>query len=317
MQNTYYPPIKPYAQHQLAVENPHALYIEECGNPNGLPILFVHGGPGAGCNEDQRRYFDPQFYHIILFDQRGCGRSTPHAELRGNNTQALIDDIEKIRHFLKIDRWILFGGSWGSTLSLLYAQAHPARVLALILRGIFLVRNSDLNWFYQHGASEIFPDYWADYIAPVPPEKRDNFIHAYHDIFTGTNDIAKMAAAKAWYIWEMRTINLLPKEVTVETAEDIRKAYAFSLIENHYFYNNCFIGSNQILNNCVAIMDIPTIIIHGRYDIVCPFDNAWQLHKALPNSELQIIADSGHAGNELGIINALVHATNRLRTTRY
>lgn len=306
---TLHPEIKPYEQHRLAVDHPHELYIEESGNPDGIPVLFVHGGPGSGCSTSNRCFFSPDHYRIILFDQRGAGHSTPHAELRENNTQALVDDIEKIRQYLDIEQWVLFGGSWGSTLSLLYAQAFPERVLGLILRGIFLCRDQDLDWLYNYGASQVFPDYWADFLQPIADDKRDDFIAAYYDLLTSDNELARMGAAKAWCVWEGRCATLRPNHNVVEHFSEPHVALAMARIEAHYFINKGFLVPNQLLDNCDKLAGIPGIIVHGRYDMVCTLDNAVALHKAWPDSQLNIIRDAGHSSSEPGITDALVSAT--------
>ncbi|MDF2183051.1 prolyl aminopeptidase [Neptuniibacter sp. CAU 1671] len=307
---TLYPEIYAHAEYQIRVSSLHTLYAEESGNPNGIPVLFVHGGPGGGCSPQHRRFFDPEKYRIILFDQRGCGRSTPHACLEDNHTQALIDDMEQIRNQLGIDEWLLFGGSWGSTLSLLYAQAHPERVIGLILRGIFLCRQQDLNWFYQQGADAIFPDYWQDYLQPVPPLKRDNLLKAYHELLTSPNEVARMAAAKAWSVWEGRCSTLDPNPDVVEHFADPHVALAMARIEAHYFINHAFIEADQILQNCSTIAHLKTIIVHGRYDMVCPLNQAHALYQELPESELHIVRNAGHSAFEPGITDNLVRATD-------
>ena len=307
-----YPEIKPFARHDIKVDEIHTIYVEQCGNPDGIPILFVHGGPGAGISKTDRRYFDPEKYHIILFDQRGAGRSTPHAELKNNTTQLLIEDMERIRTDLEIERWILFGGSWGSTLSLLYAQAHPSRVLALVLRGIFLCRRSDVHWFYQHGAHHVFPDYWQDFIKPIADEKRDNLLQAYYAKLTGENELAKMAAAKAWSLWEGRCATLRPSSEVVSAFSDTHLATSLARTEAHYFVNHCFIEENQIVEQADKLANIPGIIIHGRYDMVCPLDNAATLHQVWPSSELHIIRDAGHSSREPSIVDALVRTTDAM-----
>lgn len=309
---TLYPEIKPYAVHSLAVDGGHELYVDESGTPDGLPVLFVHGGPGAGCDEASRRWFDPTVYRIVTFDQRGCGRSTPHASLDGNTTWDLVADMERIREHLGIDKWVLFGGSWGSTLSLAYAQTHPGQVLALILRGIFLCRPQEIRWFYQEGASRLFPDYWEDYLAPIAPEERDDLVGAFYRRLTGSDQIAQMHAAKAWSIWEGRTATLRPNGHVVERFADPHRALSIARIECHYFVNNAFLEADQLLRDMPKIADIPGIIVHGRYDVICPLDNAWALHQAWPNSELAIIRDAGHAASEAGIADALVRATGQI-----
>lgn len=307
-----YPEIKPYARHELAVEEPHVLYVDESGSPDGLPVLFVHGGPGGGCDAISRRFFDPTLYRIITFDQRGCGRSTPHASLENNTTAHLIADIQRIREHLGIDKWVLFGGSWGSTLSLAYAQALPEHVHALILRGIFLCRPEDLSWFYQEGASRLFPDYWQDFLAPIPPEERDDLMSAFYRRLTGSDQIAQMHAAKSWSCWEGRTATLRPNSNVVERFADPHRALSMARIECHYFVNHAFLEPDQLLRDMPKIAHLPGIIVHGRYDAICPLDNAWALHQAWPNSELQIIRDAGHSAAEVGITDALVRATGEI-----
>jgi proline iminopeptidase len=307
-----YPRIKPYATHQIEVDPPHILHVEEAGVPEGIPILFVHGGPGAGCLPYHRTFFDPEVYRIILFDQRGCGRSIPHAELEGNNTQALVQDMERIREFLGIERWILFGGSWGSTLSLVYAETHPEKVMGLILRGIFLCRPQEIDWFYQAGgASKVFPDHWLEFESVIPEEERDNMVAAYYKRLTGENELARMAAAKAWSRWEGQTSTLHPSNSVVSTFTEPFTAMSLSRIECHYFMNDSFLEPNQILNNAHKLADIPGIIVQGRYDIVCPMESAWQLYNAWTDSELHIIPDAGHSASEPGIVDALVRATRQ------
>ena len=307
-----YPDIRTYAEHRLKVDDIHTLYIEESGNPQGLPVLFVHGGPGAGCGKYDRRFFDPEVYRIILFDQRGAGRSTPHAELENNTTPHLLGDMEAIREFLQIEKWVLFGGSWGSTLSLLYAEAHPERVMALILRGIFLCRQQDLHWFYQAGADRIFPDYWREFAATIPPEEQGDLMQAYYKRLTGSNELAKMAAAKAWSTWEGRCATLRPNPDVVHVFSEPHMALSLARIEAHYFVNKAFIEPDQIIKNAAKLTGIPGIIIHGRYDIVCPLDNATALHEVWPDAELHIIRDAGHSSHEPSIADALVKATNEI-----
>ena len=309
---TLYPEIKPYQRHSLAVDDVHELYVEESGDPDGIPVLFIHGGPGAGCDKNSRRFFDPERYRIIAFDQRGAGRSTPHAELNNNTTQHLIADVEAIRHYFNIEQWVLFGGSWGSTLSLLYAQAYPERVLGMILRGIFLCREQDLQWFYQHGASLIFPDYWEDFIAPIDVSQRNDFISAYYKLLTSGNELARMGAAKAWSLWEARCATLRPSQDVVAHFSGPHRALAMARIEAHYFVSDSFIQPNQILTDAAKLAGIPSIIVHGRYDMICPLDNAVALHKAWPDSQLNIIRDAGHSASEPSIADALVRATGEM-----
>jgi len=307
----FYPPIDPYAVHHLRVSELHSLYLEECGHRNGLPVLFLHGGPGAGCEPWHRRFFDPARYRILLFDQRGCGRSKPHAELRDNTTAHLIDDIESIRRHLGIERWVVFGGSWGSTLALAYAEAHPERVLGLILRGIFLCRPREIHWFYQEGASRIFPDLWLDYLAPIPLEERGELVRAYYRRLAGRDEIARMAAAKAWSIWEGRTATLLENRGVVDHFADPHTALSLARIECHYFMHDAFLRPNQLLEEAHRLAGIPGVIVQGRYDIVCPAESAWDLHQAWPTAELKIIPDAGHSAAEPGTRSALIEAADR------
>ncbi len=306
----FYPEIRPYVQHTLRVDEIHQLYIEESGNPNGIPVVFLHGGPGAGSEAFQRRFFDPQRYRIILFDQRGCGKSTPHAELAGNTTGHLVADIETIREHLGIERWLVFGGSWGSTLGLVYAETHPERVLGLVLRGIFLCRPRDIQWFYQDGASYIFPDFWQDYLAPIPAAERDKLVEAYYARLTSADEITRMGAAKAWSIWEGRTATLLPRQSVIDHFANPFTALSLARIECHYFINNSFLQTDQLLADAYRLKDIPGVIVHGRYDVVCPVEQAFALHQAWPEAQLEIIADAGHSATEPGIVDALIRATN-------
>lgn len=307
-----FPAIQPDRTHKVSVSPPHSLYVEECGNPAGIPVLFVHGGPGGGCRETDRCFFDPERYRIILLDQRGCGRSSPHAELTANSTPDLIADIETVRNHLGIDKWLLFGGSWGSTLAMLYAQAYPERLHGLILRGIFLCRDEDIRWFYQYGASEIFPDYWQDFIAPIPEEERHDFIAAYYRRLTGENELQRMAAAKAWSVWEARCSTLHPGFSLVNNFSAPHFALAFARIEAHFFRHQCFIRPNQILEEAHKLTGIPGVIVHGRYDVVCPVSQAYTLSKAWPDASLDIIRDAGHSSSEPGIVDALVRATDAM-----
>lgn len=306
----FYPEIQPYVRHTLAVDDPHQLYIEESGNPQGIPVVFLHGGPGAGCEPFQRRFFDPHRYRIVLFDQRGCGKSTPHAELAGNTTQALVADIERIREHLGIDQWLVFGGSWGSTLGLAYAQTHPQRVRGLVLRGIFLCRPRDIHWFYQDGASFIFPDYWQDYLAPIAPDERNHLVAAYYARLTGADEVTRMAAAKAWSLWEGRTATLLPRQSVIDHFGNPFTALSLARIECHYFMHDSFLQPNQLLDQASHLADIPGVIVHGRYDVVCPVEQAFALHAVWPQARLEVVADAGHSATEPGIVDALVRATD-------
>ncbi|MES9971467.1 MAG: prolyl aminopeptidase [Candidatus Thiodiazotropha sp.] len=305
-----YPPIEPLATQMLAVENGHRLYVEQVGKPDGIPVLFLHGGPGAGCEPYHRRFFDPDRYRVVLFDQRGCGRSTPHASIESNTTWDLVNDMEKIRQQLNIEQWLLFGGSWGSTLALAYAQTHPQRVTGMILRGVFLCRDEEIDWFYQHGASQVFPDYWEDFVAPIPEQERDDLLHAYHRRLIGDNDIDRMAAAKAWSVWEGRTASLHPNPAVVGFFSNPHTALSLASIECHYFINHAFLYPNQLLLESDKLADIPGVIVQGRYDLICPMASAWALHRAWPGSELKVVGDAGHSAAEPGIRSALIEATD-------
>lgn len=309
---TLFPDIKPNARHRLAVDPPHELYVEESGNPDGIPVLVVHGGPGGGCEDYYRRFFDAERYRIILMDQRGAGRSSPLAAFDGNTTQKLVEDMETVRSFLGITQWILFGGSWGSTLSLVYAQSHPDRVLGLVLRGIFLCRPKDIHWFYQEGASRVFPDYWQDFLAPIPENERDDLVSAYYRRLTSTNELEQIQAAKAWSIWEGRCATLHPNPRVVEHFGHPHVAIALARIECHYFMNSAFLEDNQIVRDAGALKDIPGIIIHGRYDMVCPLDNALALSEAWPEADLRIIRDAGHSASEPAIVDALMRGVDEV-----
>ncbi len=307
-----YPEIQPYARHRLSVDEPHELYLEESGNPDGVPVLVVHGGPGGGCEDYHRRFFDAERFRIILMDQRGAGRSTPLAELEGNSTNKLVEDMETIRQFLGIDRWLLFGGSWGSTLSLVYAQAHPQQVMGLVLRGIFLCRPRDIQWFYQDGASRVFPDYWQDFLSPIPDTERDDMVSAYYRRLTSSNELEQIQAAKAWSVWEGRCATLHPNPKVVEHFGHPHVAIALARIECHYFMNSSFLEPDQIVRNASRLTGIPGIIVHGRYDMVCPLDNALALSKAWPEAELQIIRDAGHSASEPAIVDALIRGVEHI-----
>jgi proline iminopeptidase len=313
---TFYPPIEPFDSGFLKVSDLHTIYWERCGNPKGKPVVFLHGGPGGGINPTLRRFFDPARYHIILFDQRGCGKSTPFAELRDNTTWDLVADIERLRALLGIDTWMVFGGSWGSTLALAYAQTHPDRVTELVLRGIFLCRRSELLWFYQAGADQIFPDRFEPYRDLIPPAERHDMIAAYYKRLTSPDETTRLEAARRWTHWEMTTSELIVSKDKLEKEEDARFALPFARIECHYFTNRIFMDDGALLANIGKIRHIPGVIIHGRYDMVCPVANAWELHKAWPESELHIIPDAGHASYEPGILSALIDATDRFAERR-
>lgn len=305
------------ATHRLRVSELHELHVEEAGNPDGQPAVFVHGGPGGGCEPWHRQFFKPERYRIVLIDQRGCGRSTPHAELRENTTWDLVADMERVREHLGIERWVVFGGSWGSTLSLAYAQTHPDRVRALILRGIFMLRPEELHWFYQEGASWIYPDAWEAYLAPIPAAERDDLLAAYYRRLTSDDEAVRLQAARAWSIWEGSTSKLLPDSDVMAHFGDPYFAEAFARIECHYFTHGGFFDTpDQLLRDIDRIRDIPAVIVQGRYDVVCPARSAWDLHRAWPEADFQIIPDAGHAASEPGIRAALVAATERFADCR-
>ena len=306
-----YPEIEPFNTGFLKVSDLHTIYFEEVGNKNGKPIVFLHGGPGGGISASHRRYFDPKKYRIVLFDQRGCGKSTPFAELKENTTWDLVADIERIREHLKIEKWSVFGGSWGSTLSLSYAITHPEKVIDLFLRGIFLLRKKEIDWFYPDGCSKIFPDMWEDYKNHIPENERHDFVSAYHKRLTSPDMSIRKAAAKVWSIWEGSTSKLIFDPAMKEKFGGDEFADAFARIECHYFINKGFFSEdNFLLNNVHKIKNIRTVIVQGRYDVVCPAESAWDLHKALPNSHLHIIPDSGHSLAEVGITSKLIEYTD-------
>ncbi len=307
-----FPSIQPDSHFYLQVSSVHELYVEQCGNMAGIPVVFLHGGPGGSCEPVHRRFFDPEKYRIILFDQRGCGKSRPHASLQHNTTQNLIEDMEKLRLELGIDRWILFGGSWGATLALAYAQAHPDKVLGLVLRGIFLCRQQDIDWFYQLGASRLFPEAWQAFLQPIPKYERQDMIAAYHRRLTSDNELERMAAAKAWSIWEGSTATLRPSSKVLDYFSDPHTALSIARIECHYFINKGFIKENQLLENMDKIKHIPGFIVQGRYDAICPIDQAFALNKRWPKSQLKIIPDAGHSASEKGIAQALIQSTNAM-----
>ncbi|HQX32064.1 MAG TPA: prolyl aminopeptidase [Dokdonella sp.] len=311
---TLYPAIEPFASGFLQVSPLHRLYYEQCGNPDGKPVVFLHGGPGAGCGPNSRRFFDPAHYHIILFDQRGCGRSTPHAELVDNTTWDLVADMERLREHLGIDRWQVFGGSWGSTLALSYAQTHPQRVSELVLRGIFMLRRWELEWFYQKGCDAIFPDAWETYLAQIPEVERGDLISAYYRRLTSPDPAIRLSAAKAWSVWEASTSYLLQDAGQIQGNAVDEFALAFARIECHYFVHGGFFeADDQLLRNASRLKDIPAVIVQGRYDVVCPTRSAWDLHRAWPEADLRIVADAGHSAFEPGITDELVRATDRFR----
>ena len=307
-----YPPIEPYNQGKLKVSDLHTIHYEESGNPNGKPVIFLHGGPGGGITPMYRQYFDPQQWRIVIFDQRGCGQSTPYAELSENTTWDLVSDIEKLREELKIDQWVVFGGSWGSTLSLAYAQTHPDSCKGLILRGIFMLRASEIRWFYQEGANHIYPDAWQEYLKPIPVEERGDLLSAYYKRLTSEDHQIRLEAARAWSVWEASTSKLIPSKASKLRFGQAEFAEAFARIECHYFVNQGFFErENLLLENIDRISHLPGVIVQGRYDVVCPMITAWELHQAWQSAEFIVIEDAGHSVSEPGIKDALIKATDR------
>jgi proline iminopeptidase len=314
MKHALYPAIRPYGSGFLQVSPLHKIYYEESGNPHGKPVVFLHGGPGGGTSPSMRRFFNPRAYRIVLFDQRGCGKSTPHASLVDNTTWHLVSDIEALRMHLGIQRWLVFGGSWGSTLALAYAQLHPQQVTELVLRGIFLLRQSELDWFYQNpqGTGSLFPELWDAYVALIPPRERGDMIKAYYKRLTSTHAATRAAAARAWSIWEGSTSYLQVDAASIAKFEDADYAAAFARIECHYFVNRGFLTrDDQLLRDTRRIRHIPGVIVQGRYDVVCPARSAWHLHQAWPESTLRMVPDVGHSAFEPGIARELVAATDR------
>lgn len=311
---TFYPEIEPYRTGMLRVSDVHELYFEESGNPQGKPVVFLHGGPGGGTEPKHRRFFDPAAYRIVLFDQRGCGKSTPHASLVDNTTWHLVDDTEKLRGHLGIDRWQVFGGSWGSTLALAYAQKHPSRVTELVLRGIFLLRKREIDWFYQEGASALFADAWEEYLAPIPEKERGDLLSAYHRRLTSEDVAVRQEAARAWSVWEGKTSCMFPNDDLIARTSGDAFSLAFARIECHYFVNKGFLRTEtQLLDDVEAIRKVPAVIVQGRYDVVCPMESAWALHRAWPEADLRVVADAGHSAMEPGIVHELINATDRFR----
>jgi proline iminopeptidase len=309
-----YPPIEPYDTGYLAVGDGHEMYYEQSGNPTGKPALFVHGGPGGGGDLDARRFFDPAAYRIVVFDQRGCGRSRPHASLEANTTWHLVADMERLRRHLGVERWLLFGGSWGSALALAYAQAHSGAVSELVLRGIFLLRPLELTWFYQFGASLLFPEQWQKFLAPIPPAERGDLLAAYHRRLLSNDAAVRLEAAQAWSVWEGATSSLKPNPQREDQFGAPEFALAFARIEAHYFVNRGFFAhENQLLDGVDRIRSIPAVIVHGRYDVVCPVVTAWELHRRWPEADLRIVADAGHSAYEPGITVELIAATDRFK----
>ena len=311
---SFYPALQPYRSGRLKVSALHEIYFEECGNPQGKPALVLHGGPGGGLNPMMRSLHDPEAYRIVLFDQRGCGQSTPQAEIAGNTTWDLVADIERLREHLNIGRWQVLGGSWGSTLALAYAQSHRERVSELVLRGIFTARRAEIAWFYQEGASWLFPDAWEAYLAPIPQAERHDLVAAYHRRLTSADAVVRLQAARAWSQWEGTTISLLPNPARVSNFGRDDFALIFARIECHYFTNGAFLTPDtQLIDNAHRLSAIPGQIIHGRYDVCTPLANAWVLHRAWPGSQLEIVEGAGHTMTEPGIADAMIRATDRFR----
>ena len=310
---TLYPDIEPYRTGRLRVSEVHDLYFEESGNPAGKPVVFLHGGPGFGSEPKQRRFFDPKAYRIVLFDQRGCGKSSPHASLVDNTTWDLVDDVEKLRAHLGIDRWQVFGGSWGSTLALAYAEAHPTRVTELVLRGIFLIRKQEIDWFYQRGASALFPDAWEKYLEPIPEEEQGDLLAAYHRRLTSDDPAVRQRAARAWSVWEGSTSCLVPNQDLIDKTAGDDFSLAFARIECHYFVHGAFLKGRELLANVDKIRGIPAGIVQGRYDVVCPMESAWALHRAWPEADFRVVATAGHSAGEPGNVHELIVATDRFR----
>ncbi|MBB4633884.1 proline iminopeptidase [Sphingosinicella soli] len=313
MLRTLYPAIDPYESGMLDVGDGHQVYYERSGKPGGKPAVFLHGGPGGGFSPTHRQLFDPDVYDVVLFDQRGCGRSLPHASLDANTTWHLVADIERLRARVGAEKWLVFGGSWGSTLALAYAETHPERVSALILRGIFTCTRPELAWYYQFGVSEMFPDSWERFVAPVPEAERGDMIAAYRRLLTGDDEAARLAAAKAWSLWEGETVTLLPDPALAETFGDGHYALAFARIENHYFHHGAWLEEGQLLNNAGRLQGIPGAIVHGRYDMPCSARYAWTLHKAWPEAAFHLVEGAGHAYSEPGILHHLIESTDRFR----
>jgi len=312
---TLYPPLEPYASGHLDVGDGHRVYWERCGTPGAKPAVFLHGGPGGGIAPSHRQLFDPARYDVLLFDQRGCGRSTPHADLEANTTWHLVADIERLRDMAGVDRWLVFGGSWGSTLALAYAQTHPARTSELVLRGIFTIRQSEIDWYYQHGASLIYPDKWERFLAPIPASERGDLVEAYRTRLTGADRAARIEAARAWSLWEGETISLLPNPAFSDQHGDDDFALAFARIENHYFVHKGWLEDGQLIRDAGLLDGIPGVIVQGRYDMACPPDTAWALHRVWPEARFELIEGAGHAYNEPGILDALIRATDEFAGT--
>jgi proline iminopeptidase len=308
---TLYPPIEPYQSGMLDVGDGHSIYYERSGRPGAKPAVFLHGGPGGGVSPDHRRLFDPELYDVTLFDQRGCGRSTPHAGLEANTTWHLVADIERLRAMAGVGKWLVFGGSWGSTLALAYAQTHPARVSELVVRGIYTLTKAELAWYYQFGVSEMFPDQWERFVAPIPEAERGDMMGAYRKRLTGEDRAVQIEAAKAWSVWEGATITLLPNPEISAVHDDDHFALAFARIENHYFVHDGWLEEGQLLRDAGKLRGIPGTIVHGRYDMPCPARYAYGLHKAWPDADFHLIEGAGHAYSEPGILDRLIRATDR------
>jgi len=311
---TLYPPIEPYETGMLDVGDGHMLYWERCGTPGAKPAVFLHGGPGSGCSPKQRQQFNPTKYDVLLFDQRGCGRSTPFASLEDNTTWHLVQDIERLREMAGIDKWMVFGGSWGSTLGLSYAQTHPDRVTELVLRGIFLFRQSEVDWLYKYGASELYPEGWQDFVGLVQEGERGDVVEAYYRRLTSEDPATRLAAAKAWSMWEGLTVTLLPDLAMLEEFTEDQHAIAVARIECHYMRNLGWLDHNQLLENAGKLKGIPGVIVQGRHDCCTPPSAAWALKQAWPEVELEIVPDGGHLFTEPGITDGLVRATDRFAT---
>ena len=314
---TFYPEIEPYASGHLDVGDGHSIYWERVGTPGAKPAVFLHGGPGGGIMPGQRRVFDPARYDVLLFDQRGCGKSRPFASLEANTTWHLVADIERLREMVGVEQWLVFGGSWGSTLALAYAEAHPDRVSELVLRGIFTLRRAELLWYYQEGASLLFPDKWERYLAPIPPEERGDLMAAYRRRLAGDDVEVQIAAAKAWSQWEGETITLLPEPEVSSNFYDDDYALAFARIENHYFVHGGWLEDGQLIRDAGRLRDIPAVIVQGRYDIACPAVTAWDLHKAWPEAEFVMVEGAGHAFSQPGILHHLIMATDRFAGSEF
>jgi proline iminopeptidase len=308
---TLYPTIEPYETGMLDVGDGHSIYYERSGKKGGKPTVFLHGGPGSGVSPNHRRLFNPDVYDVMLFDQRGCGKSIPHADLNANTTWHLVEDIERLRKLVGVEKWMVFGGSWGSTLGLAYAEKHPEHVSELILRGIYTVTKAEINWYYQFGVSEMFPDKWELFQAPIPEEERGDMVTAYHKRLTGDDPVAQLEAAKAWTIWEGETITLLPNPEYSAHFRDGHYALAFARLENHYFMNGSWLEEGQLLRDAYKLHGIPGVIVQGRYDMPCPVKYAYVLHKAWPDAEFHLIEGAGHAYLEPGILDRLIRATDQ------